>query len=87
MFFFIMLLFIYRYKEHDEGVAFAERGDPSVHPSNHPSDATTAKETTLLPNQCKPMHFFLQFANSDFVIRKKFTLHSELNGKCGRLIV
>ena len=55
--FFIMSLFIYRNNEHDEGVAFAERGDPSVHPSNHPSDATTAKETTLLPKQCKPMHF------------------------------
>ena len=83
-----MLLFINRCNEHDEGVASAERGDPSVHPSNHPSDATTAKETTLLPNQCKPMHFS-QFANSDFVIRKKFALHSELrtNGKCGQLIV
>ena len=55
--FIIMLIFTNRYNEHDEGVAFAERGDPSVHPSNHPSDATTAKETTLLPNQCKPMHF------------------------------
>ena len=56
VFFIIMLIFINRYNEHDEGVAFAETGDPSVHPSNHPSDATTAKETTLLPNQCKPMH-------------------------------
>ena len=59
MFFFIIfLLFINRCNEHDEGVAFAERGDPSVHPSNHPSDATTAKETTPPPNANQSIFFF-----------------------------
>ena len=60
---------------------------PSIHPIIRRMQRLPKKQLSfqINANQC----IFLQFANSDFAIRKKFTLHSELrtNGKCGRLIV
>ena len=60
---------------------------PSIHPIIRRMQRLPKKQLSfqINANQC----IFPQFANSDFVIRKKFALHSELrtNGKCGQLIV
>ena len=41
-----------------ENFVVARKGDPSVHPSNHPAADAGAdpKETPLLPNQCKKIN-------------------------------